>query len=751
LGWAWSAANAQRPAASVLSLRENLERCAWLDRIGERDSSLALLESTLVAAVKSGDAALVAETRLCLIRHFNRYQLRDSLEKNLDPLIEFSQAHRLPIITVEAMLFKTAHLLETQRYRLAMDACDKAIAIAKPLNDKRLNGLCLTQKGSVLHTTQNDDDRALPYYYQALAVLETVGDTGLIIRANLLAAVGEPDTVKRDELMRRATALSDAYRSETTRMTVLNFRSRFVPPQAAIPLLREALRISRQLRMSNYTQHLLIQLNERYLLLKDYRRALACLDSAVATPPPLPDGGALLYYNIYKEMGDYPKAVAAMERYQQYEDERKQTEMKSFVAEWETKMNTREKEWELQDRQEDLKNQRTLNLLLVGILLLAVLAGGGTFLAFYQRGKTMKLLARQNETIRQQAEELQSLEKLKSRFFANVSHELRTPLTLILAPISTVLHSGELGERNARMLKKARRSGQDLLKLVGSILDLSKLEAGKMKAQLEPTPFLPFIQRTVAAFESYADRQGILLRLEYHAREALYLEIDREKLATILQNFLSNALKFTPSSGAITVVAKEQSRQMELSVADTGRGIHPDDLPKVFDRFYQASRALPGQSEAAAEGGTGIGLALCREFAELLGGRVWAESEWGKGSVFHVSFPKKEADSIENGELKIENEEDLLTPTPKKVGVAPIQSPITHHPSPTILLVEDNHSLRDYLQEILSPHFQVIAAENGQAALEIINGKLKIENFGADTNSQFSIRGVKRNFLIPFG
>ncbi|MBI5917592.1 MAG: response regulator [Bacteroidetes bacterium] len=698
-----------------------MQRCNWLDRIGERDSSLSLLEQTLRQAETLGDAGLTADTRMSLIQHFARYQLRDSLERNLDPLIEFSEKNGLSKIQVEALLYKAAHLLETQRYREAMQFCDLANEKAHPLANKRLDGLCLLHKGSVLRTSQNDSSVPLPYFYQALKILEAVGDTANIIRASLLISAGEQDETKKQEMLRRAEALSKVYPSETTQMGVLNFRAAHLSPEEGIPLLREALKISRKLRIPNMVQHLLLQLSGRYQALKQYDHAIACMDSSrAAFPNNLPDDGALHYYGIYKEMGDFEKAVAAIERFRQYEDERKQTDMKSFVAEWETRLNTREKEWELQQQQEELKNQQTRNLLLGIILLLTVIVGGGALFAFYQRGKGMKLLTRQNETIRQQAEELKSLEKLKSRFFANVSHELRTPLTLIIGPLDTVLNSGELSGRNLSLLKKAQQSGNELLKLVGSILDLSKLESGKMELHPKPTTVLPFLRQTVSAFESHADRLGIRLTFEYQAREDLQLELDREKLKTILNNFLSNALKFTPAlaDGAVSVKVNDLAHAIRLSVTDTGRGIHPDDLSKVFGRFYQSSRPLKTQSEAPIEGGTGIGLALCREFARLMGGNVWVESKLGEGSTFYFEFPKKEALGVSSDDIRM-----TIEATQETFGEI-VPAPTVNHQSSivnqTILIVEDNYSLRDFLETILSPHYLIMTAENGQVALDLL-------------------------------
>ena len=331
-------------------------------------------------------------------------------------------------------------------------------------------------------------------------------------------------------------------------------------------------------------------------------------------------------------------------------------------------------------------------------------------------------IAADKETIEQQARELQSLDRFKTRLFANISHELRTPLTLILGPISSVMKFGNLNTRSRQLLKKAQYSGQDLLKLIGSILDLSKLEAGKMPVYMEDIHLYSFLRQSLSVFTSHAERLDIQLTLDYQAREALLIEFDREKLKAILQNFLSNALKFTPAGGKVSVKLVDLGHSIRLSVADTGRGIHGRDLPYVFDRFYQAAYDHRGESYMPEEGGTGLGLALCREFADLLDADIHALSpdpETEMGSIFYFQFAKKEVVAAE--------------PTHE----SPVQNALSRPSSfpavssAHILVVEDNLDLREYLETILSAYCKVTAAENGQAALE----QLAVAGYNGHTSS----------------
>ena len=335
-----------------------------------------------------------------------------------------------------------------------------------------------------------------------------------------------------------------------------------------------------------------------------------------------------------------------------------------------------------------------------------------------QRTETIR---QQNEQLAGQAIELRHLDEVKSRFLANVSHELRTPLTLLLGPIGSVLKSNLLDNRNFTLLKKAQRSGKDLLRLINEILDLSKMESGRMELNENPVQLYPLLRRYFAQFESHARLQGLQLVFEYQASEELQILLDTEKFEKVVNNFLANAIKFTPNGGRVILLLKEMDGKVVLSVSDTGQGIHPDDMPHVFDRFYQTSRP-----EAPAEGGTGIGLALVNEYAHLFSGKTWVESDLGKGSTFNFEFPKKlvAAGSWEQEPImdEIETQEttsELVAPSHKVPNPSNIR--------PNILVVEDNPELRDYLRLILEEKYEVVTAENGQVALGCL---LPSRNFG---------------------
>ena len=336
-----------------------------------------------------------------------------------------------------------------------------------------------------------------------------------------------------------------------------------------------------------------------------------------------------------------------------------------------------------------------------------------------QKVRLERKIRERTETINQQTEELRLLDQMKTRFFANVSHELRTPLTLILGPLNSVLRSGPLNEKQRYTLNMVRRSGEDMRKLVSKLLDFSKLEHGKLKANPQPLKLGLFLNRTVAGFDAYAASVGVTLTLDYQGAPDLWIDTDADKLETILNNLLSNAIKFTPEGGAVVVVLEDRRRDILLSVRDTGRGISDADLPHVFDRFYQ-SRA----EDALVEGGTGIGLSFSRELTKILGGHLRAESTPGKGSTFYLELPRREVNEAERVQAVEEEPRPLAVQPASAPASAPKNKsgpvPLSGTP-PTILVVEDNVDLRTYLQGVLANRYRVLTARHGGRALKVLD------------------------------
>ena len=251
---------------------------------------------------------------------------------------------------------------------------------------------------------------------------------------------------------------------------------------------------------------------------------------------------------------------------------------------------------------------------------------------------TQSALAIQNarlfREIADKSRQLEAASRHKSEFLANMSHELRTPLNAIIG-FSEVLNErmfGELNDKQAEYLKDIHASGTHLLSLINDILDLSKVEAGRMELELSSFSLPAAIDSALTLVRERATRRGVSLRAAIHPAIG-EMSGDERKIRQVLLNLLSNAIKFTPEGGRIEVTAAPENGAVDVSVIDTGVGIAPEDHEAVFEEFRQV-----GESAAKQEG-TGLGLALCRKFVELHGGKIWVTSALGAGSTFTFRLP----------------------------------------------------------------------------------------------------------------
>lgn len=336
--------------------------------------------------------------------------------------------------------------------------------------------------------------------------------------------------------------------------------------------------------------------------------------------------------------------------------------------------------------------------------------------------------ARAYEAERTRAERLAELDRAKTAFFSNVSHEFRTPLTLMLGPLEE-----ELRERpHAPHLEMVHRNSLRLLKLVNQLLDFSRIESGRIQADYQPTDLPTYTAELASVFSSAMGKAGLRFVVACPPLpEAVY--VDRDMWEKIVLNLLSNAFKFT-FAGEIAVSLHVAGDHVELVVRDTGIGIAPEELPRVFDRFHRIEGAQGRTHE-----GTGIGLALVRELVKLHGGIVEAESEFQRGSTFRVRVPRGKAhlpaERIIAPFLKIPTPalaatsfvEEALRWLPSEARaeldgsslalLRPSDNPELQRCRPRVLVADDNADMLEYVRRLLAAHYDVTAVADGKAAL----------------------------------
>jgi signal transduction histidine kinase len=327
---------------------------------------------------------------------------------------------------------------------------------------------------------------------------------------------------------------------------------------------------------------------------------------------------------------------------------------------------------------------------------------------------------------RRRAEALADLDRAKTAFFSNVSHEFRTPLTLMLGPVEDLLARShtELSPATKADLEVVSRNGLRLLRLVNTLLDFSRIEAGRVQAVYEPTRLDEVTAELASMFRAACEKAGLTLRVECPPLSQP-VHVDRDMWEKIVLNLVSNAFKFT-FDGEIAVTLREADGCAELAVRDTGTGIPVDELPRVFERFHRVDNAAGRTHE-----GTGIGLALTQELVKLHGGTIRVASRLAEGSTFSVSIPLGTAHlppehigrtrtlpSTSTGARPYV--EEALRWLPDTETVPPPQEPFFGHAEtirPRILVADDNADMRGYVARLLAERFDVETAADGAAAL----------------------------------
>ncbi len=481
----------------------------------------------------------------------------------------------------------------------------------------------------------------------------------------------------------------------------------------ALEYLQKSIELNKKMGHESDVCYSLISFGEIALIQKDINKAkkLGVEAHAISTRLELPfdiKATSDFLVNVYKKEGNWEKAFEMQEINNQMrdsiqkEDGRRNTLKMTMEHSYSKQkvLDEKERDAQIALANKDKENQRNIAIASVigALLTLAFL-----IIIFYRLRKTRK----QKQVIEEQSNKLLELDKTKTKFFNNVAHELRTPLTLMSGHMESMLGErfGGLNESQRKSVLIAKQNSNRLMDLVSEILDLGKLESGKLELKSKPILFKPFLDRIFFTFESLAFQFDIALSFDYKISEGLVLKIDDKKIEKALNNLIFNAIKFTPRGGKVVLEVKQSAESVILNVSDSGRGIEANELKKVFERYYQSTN-----ENAPAQGGTGIGLTIVKEFVELHAGTVTVQSKPNEKTTFTVNLPSSIITDEKIDTVSVKEEMENLNPS----------FPVLKGRKFSIMVIDDHKEMQRYISDLLSPYAKVIIANDGKEALELL-------------------------------
>jgi signal transduction histidine kinase/DNA-binding response OmpR family regulator len=577
--------------------------------------------------------------------------------------------------------------LEEGNYPEALDHFNISKEIYESLgNEKYLPHLL--QNIGIVYDYMEEYLVARRYHQRALQLLDQSGDTSRVVISAMLNLGGNYEmTGELEEAMEyysRALNMSKKY----------NIRPRIGD---AYEYITQYYFLNGQYEIAK------LYLDSAYAISQEQNRLMSIRDQS------------RLYSEIYEAMGDYEAAFFYSQQYNEiYDQLRKQESNKRLERlRFDREMNRlmRESAIELH------RVKMARNFTFAGLVLLCI---------------TLAVIYRNYRIKKKSNALLAEMDQLKSRMFSNISHDLRTPLTLILDPIEQMMENGKQGKPDLKTLKTMQRNARKILGLVNQMLDLSKIDAGRLKIDLTYGKLIHQLKFIASSYNSLAEKNRIHYITKY-PEEEIETWFDADKLDKILSNLLGNAFKYTPPGGSVslTVTLKDgRSRKthfpapdnwLHISVHDTGKGIPEEDLPRIFDRFYQV-----GGTDDPDRIGTGIGLALTRELTDLMKGEIVAESELDHGTHINLTIPLGKNHLNESEYTLAKAEQEIIRERePEGIheegydhddGYGEPDEPADED-CPIVLVVEDSEDIRIHIRDNL-PGFSVQEADNGKTGLE---------------------------------
>lgn len=694
--------------------------------LGQNKPALRNLKTGYDLSKKINDAILVSTGLLHLGKYYSiAGEPKKSIE-HVNASLSLAKENNLQKILLQGYNHLGIIYQNLGNYNKSLEYYFQSLAIREALQDQRAISICLTNIGMVFQLSGKYDD-AQNYFSKALGVDKMNNDEqGVMINLLNIGVVHQKKNAFTEALTYYGQALEISRRLKfrTDEAVLLGNIGSTLMQQGllneSLSYLLSAFALQTELNMEQSLAHTLNDLSETYLLLNKIDSSKHYAEKAIDLSVKL---GALNqlrhgYQNLsdsYHKLGDYKNAYVFYVKSANIKDSLFSIEKSKQVEELQITYETEKKEQEIISLSQQNKAaafRRDVYALLAGLILIA------GFLLYYNQ----RLKAKKN---RQLLEKEQAVEKMQSRFFTNITHEFRTPLTLILGPIATI--SEKISDpRLSQQLNVMKKNGRRLLTLVNQLLDLSKLESGNLKLNVAQGNIISIIRGVTMSFQSLAESQQIDLRIDSDTREQM-LYFDQDKMEKVLTNLLSNAFKFTPPGGKIEVIVrapatenKSSAAYLQIAVKDTGKGIPADKIAHIFDRFYQADDSLVREHE-----GSGIGLALTKEFIDLHHGSIEAFSEETKGTEMLLRLPVGKEHFIAAG-IKVQDKTENSYERGEEENALPVmggdndlkEATSTDQQKPVVLLIEDNADVRRYIKDILKEDYSIIEAADGASGAE---------------------------------
>lgn len=393
----------------------------------------------------------------------------------------------------------------------------------------------------------------------------------------------------------------------------------------------------------------------------------------------------------YLALGQYEQAIAALEQKQAYQeilfDEEKMRSIQRLEIEFQTERKDNAIALLKQEKAaKDLQAQRQHYIILSAFTGLIVISIMATLIVLNYRYR--------NQANRVKAEQQEAMNRMQQNFYTNITHEFRTPITVILGMAEQI-------QGNFKEKKLIQRNSQELLRLVDHLLDLSKIDEDLLKLQWIQSDIISFFRYAVEPMQSMAALRGIDVYFQTQL-EQLIMDYVPDKMQQILHNLLGNAIRHTLAGGTVQMLAQKVDEHLQISIKDNGEGIPAKELPRIFDRFYQVAQ------NKATSSGTGIGLAVVKELVHLMQGRITVESTLGEGTNFILLFPiSRNAPLTAIGTA---HHQQLISEQSFRLSASPDAT--------LALIIEDNVDVITYLQDCLSPMYQIQTAHDGQTGIE---------------------------------